>query len=142
MNNELSGEIDRDTLRKNFLQYTRKAFHLIPKIDHPHILDIGCGSGIQTIDLAMQCNGNFVAIDINEQELTRMRSRVNVKKLTHRIQVLNCSFWDMDFPNETFDIIWAEGIGGFIDIESSLSEWYRFIKLKGYLVLHDDVRKV
>ncbi len=142
MSDELKSEIDRDIFRKNFLEFTRKAFHLIPTMDYPHILDIGCGSGVQTIELAMQCNGNFVAIDINEQDLAKLRYHVNVRKLTHRIQVLNCSFRDMEFPDGAFDIIWAEGIGGFITIESSLKDWKRLIKPKGFLVLHDEARKL
>ena len=139
---ELQVELDRDTFRKNFLKYTRKAFHQIPKIDNPLILDIGCGSGVQTLELASQSNGKIIAIDIDELVITKLRKRIGERNLTNRINVENCSFRKMKFSEESFDTISAEGVGGFINIETSLKEWKRFIKPKGFLVLHDDARRL
>jgi ubiquinone/menaquinone biosynthesis C-methylase UbiE len=48
----------------------------------------------------------------------------------------------MKFSKETFDIIWAEGVGGFIGFETSLREWKRFLKPKGYLVLHNEAKRL
>ncbi len=142
MNNKTTSIIDRDILRKRFLKYTRKAYHMIPRIEHPHILDIGCGAGIQTLELAQLSKGKVTAIDIDEQELQKLRDRVKENKLQDSIEVKNCSFHDMEFPDESFDIIWAEGIGGFISIKSSMQKWKRFIKSSGFLLLHDNAERV
>jgi 2-polyprenyl-3-methyl-5-hydroxy-6-metoxy-1,4-benzoquinol methylase len=64
---------DRDSIRKNFLKYTRQAFTSIPIIDHPLILDIGCGSGVQTVELARLSNGKITAIDIDRTALAKLR---------------------------------------------------------------------
>ena len=142
MSDELTPKINRDILRKNFLKYTRKAFHLIPKINHPHILDVGCGAGIQTLELAELSKGKITAIDINETELQKLRDQIKKMELSARIRVNNCSFQGMDFPEESFDILWAEGIGEFITVESCLKDWKRFLKRGGCLVWHDDAKRL
>jgi len=45
--------------------------------------------------------------------------------------------FDMDFPDESFDIIWAEGSTFVIGFERTLKEWRRFLKPKGCLVTHE-----
>jgi len=45
---------------------TRQAFQLIPKLPQPPlILDIGCGPGAQTIELAKISKGRITALDSN-----------------------------------------------------------------------------
>ena len=36
--------LGKDKIRKRLLKYTRKALQMLPKVDRPRILDIGCGS--------------------------------------------------------------------------------------------------
>ena len=43
----------------------------------------------------------------------------------------------MDFPDESFDLIWSEGSIFLIGFERSLKEWRRYIKPKGFLVVRD-----
>jgi ubiquinone/menaquinone biosynthesis C-methylase UbiE len=45
--------------------------------------------------------------------------------------------FDMDFPDESFDIIWAEGSTFITGFERALKEWRRFLKPKGFLVVHE-----
>ena len=45
----------------------------------------------------------------------------------------------MKFPNESFDIIWAEGTTWIIGFQKGLKEWRRFIKPNGFLVVHDEL---
>ncbi|MGY5855347.1 MAG: class I SAM-dependent methyltransferase, partial [Candidatus Thorarchaeota archaeon] len=59
----------RDRLRINLLEFTRNAFRMLPQIEDPSIVDIGCGSGVQTIELAKMCNGHITAIDIDVEAL-------------------------------------------------------------------------
>lgn len=42
-------QVQKDKIRKRLLKYTRKAFRMLPQMEKPRILDIGCGSGIPTI---------------------------------------------------------------------------------------------
>ena len=45
-------------------QSTRRAFNTMTKLPkEPSILDIGCGTGMQTIELAKISNGKIIAVD-------------------------------------------------------------------------------
>ena len=52
MSKNLYSEINLEHFRGRFSKYTRKAFQMLPELDKPRILDIGCGSGVSTIELA------------------------------------------------------------------------------------------
>ena len=43
-------------------EYTLKAFEMIPAIKNPRILDIGCGPGLPTIQLAKLTDGEVIGI--------------------------------------------------------------------------------
>jgi len=137
MANEI--EIKIEELRKNFLQYTRKAFEMLPKIDNPQILDVGCGSGIPAIELAQLSNAMIIGIDIDQEALKKFNEKIKKFNLSDHVKTINCSLLDMDFPNENFDIIWAEGVMPFIGFERALKEWHRMLKKNGFIVVHDDL---
>ena len=46
----------------------------------------------------------------------------------------------MDFPKDSFDIIWTEGAAFVIGFEKSIKNWRRFLKNNGFLVIHDDIK--
>ncbi|UCG00753.1 MAG: class I SAM-dependent methyltransferase [Candidatus Heimdallarchaeota archaeon] len=140
MTDDTFTEIDRDIFRKKFNQYTRKAFYMLPELSNPRILDIGCGSGEPTIELAALCKGEIIGIDIDQSGLNKLNSKIKAKGLTNRVKAMKCSLFDIDFPNESFDILWAEGVITTIGFERGLKEWRRLIKPKGFLVVHDDIR--
>ena len=131
-------QLGKNKIRKRLLKYTRKAFRTIPKVDRPRILDIGCGSGVSTLELAMLSRGNVIGIDIDKPALEKFARRIKETGLTNRIQVINCSMFNMDFPDESFDIVWAEGSIYAIGFERGLREWKRLLKPSGSLVVHDE----
>jgi ubiquinone/menaquinone biosynthesis C-methylase UbiE len=99
----------KDRIRKRLLKYTRKAFRMLPQLDKPRILDIGCGSGIPTMELARLSDGEIIGLDIDQDMLEVLRGNVEKAGLSDRVKIMNCSLFDMKFPDESFDIIWAEG---------------------------------
>jgi len=135
-------EISKDLLREGFNKYTRKAFHVLPKLDKPHILDVGCGSGVPTMELASLSNGQITGVDINQPFLDILMSKIKKAGLSDRVSAVKCSMYDMDFPDESFDIIWAEGSIAVIGFEKGLKEWRRFLKPGGFLGVHDDIENI
>ncbi|MDD5591000.1 MAG: class I SAM-dependent methyltransferase [Dehalococcoidales bacterium] len=127
-----------DKIRKRLLKYTRKAFRMLPQLDHPYILDIGCGSGIPTIELARLSQGRVLGLDIDQSALARFNKRIDEMGLTESIRTLTCSMVDMDFPDDSYDIIWAEGSIYVIGFENGLRQWRRFLKPGGFMVVHDE----
>ena len=128
----------KDSIRKRLLKFTRKAFYMLPKIEKPRILDIGCGSGILTLELARLGRGEVIGIDIDQHALDTFATKIADSGLSDRVKVLNCSLIDMDFPEEAFDIIWSEGSIYAIGFEKGLREWKRFLKQGGFMVVHDE----
>jgi SAM-dependent methyltransferase len=47
--------------------------------------------------------------------------------------------YDIDFNEESFDIVWSEGSIYAIGFERGLKEWKRLIKPNGFLVIHEMV---
>ena len=50
--------------------------------------------------------------------------------------------FEMDFPDESLGIIWAEGSISVIGFERGLKEWRRLLKPGGFLVVHAETRKM
>jgi len=118
-------------------EYTQKAFEVIPKLNQPRILDIGCGPGMQTIMLAKLSNGEVIGIDIFQQYLDQLKELIKKENLQKRVKAINQSMDDIRFPEEYFDIIWAEGSIFIIGFEKGLKEWKKFLKPNGFLVIHE-----
>lgn len=142
MSKNLYSEIDRDHFRKRLLKYTKKAFGLLPKLDKPRILDVGCGSGVPTIVLAKLSKGEVVGLDIDRPLLDELNRKILREGLSDRVETKKCSMLEMDFPDESFDIIWAEGSISMIGFERGLKEWRRLLKPGGFLVVHTETRKI
>ncbi len=115
---------------------------MLPKMDKPRILDIGCGSGIPTLELARLSQGDVIGIDIDESALNQLAGKIKESGLTDRIKAVNCSMLDMDFAEGSFDIIWSEGSIYAIGLEKGLREWKRFLKPGGFIVVHDEAGNV
>jgi len=135
---EKDWQITKEALRGNVVKYTRKAFQLLPNLDKPDILDIGCGSGIPTLELAALSNGQITALDNDQSQLDILAEKLKELGLDNRIIILNKSMTEMAFPARSFDIIWAEGSICVIGFENMLKRCRDFIKPGGFMVIHDD----
>lgn len=125
-------------LRATFLKYTRKAYSLLPRMTPPRILDIGCGSGLATMELAILSGSEVVGIDINETVLVEMRRRIEDAGLGHRVKAVNASLFDTGFADEeSFDILWEEGALHLFDPAMSLSACRLLLKSGGFFVIHE-----
>jgi ubiquinone/menaquinone biosynthesis C-methylase UbiE len=103
----------------------------------PRILDIGCGPGLQTIKLAQLSDSTIIGIDTHQPFLDQLKTSAKQNNCSEKIITKNMSMFEMDFPEEYFDIIWAEGSIFIIGFEQGLSAWKKFIKKNGYLAVHE-----
>jgi len=140
MSEEILIELDLDHFRKVFNKYTIKAFRKLPKLKNPRILDIGCGSGVPTMELAKLSDGEIIGIDIDQELLDIFSKKIEQEGLTNRVKAIKCSLLDIKFPDNSFDIIWAEGSITTLGVEKSLEGWNRLLKPSGFLVVHDEIK--
>ena len=128
----------KDLIRKNLLKYTRKAFRLLPELEKPRILDVGCGSGIPTIALARLSDGEIIGMDIDQTLLNILHKKTEQAGVSGRVRAVKCSISDTEFPAESFDIIWAEGSIHVVGFKRGLQEWKRLVKPGGFMAIHDE----
>lgn len=103
----------------------------------PKILDIGCGSGAQTIALAKAIDCEITALDIQPEILEVLRQNIKAEKLEEKITPVEGNMLDMPFQEESFDIIWSEGTIYNMGFEAGVSEFKRFLKPGGYLAVSE-----
>lgn len=118
------------------MPFTRKAFQIIPHIDEPLIADIGCGTGVVTLELAALSNGSVIGIDIDRIALGRLEQRIKKAGLGGRVKAVNCSMSDLKFDANSLDIMWSEGAIFVVGFEGGLKLWRCFIRPGGFLVVH------
>ena len=128
-----------DDLRGGLLEHSRRAYSLIPRIDRPRILDIGCGSGLLTIELARMSAGDVVGIDVDESAIERLRRRAAQAGPSRRISAVNASLFDTGLPDESFDILWGEGALHLLEPCRSFPACRRLLKPGGFLVAGETV---
>ena len=115
---------------------TRKAFNTIPKPPkQPLILDIGCGPGVQTIELAKLSKGRIIALDNHQPFLDKLIRNAKEEELLDHIVPTNISMLDMDFGENTFDIIWSEGALYFMGFQNGLRRCHQLLKNDGFLAV-------
>jgi ubiquinone/menaquinone biosynthesis C-methylase UbiE len=102
---------------------------------HPHILDVGCGSGAQTLDLARLIDGEILAVDNHQPFLDALQLKAAEQGLSGRIRVLNSDMNDLHLGDQKFDIIWSEGAIYIMGFEKGLKEMQRLLKPIGYVAV-------
>jgi len=140
MSEDILIELDLDHFREVFNKYTIEAFQKLPKFEKPRILDIGCGSGVPTMVLARLSDGEVIGIDIDQEVLDILSKKIEQEGLTSRVKAIKCSLINIKFPDNSFDIIWAEGSITSLGVEKSLRGWNRILKPKGFMVIHDEIK--
>ena len=119
-------------------QITKKAFECIPEhIESPVIIDIGCGTGTQTLDLAMLSGGLVYALDNYKPFLDILSAKAEQKNL--QITPVCGSMDNLPFNEKFFDIVWAEGSIYNIGVKKGLCYFKKFLKPGGYLACSEVV---
>src|SRR4030042_676297 len=101
--------------------------------EKPKILDIGCGPGRQTMELARLSGGKITALDNHQPFLDKVRKDADALGLSPHIETLNQDMKAMDFETGSFDVIWAEGALTLMGFENGLKTCRPLLKEKGYL---------
>ncbi|MCG8671952.1 MAG: class I SAM-dependent methyltransferase [Pseudomonadales bacterium] len=119
---------------------TKRAFGLMKDIpESPRILDIGCGPGVQTVELLKLSGGKVLALDFLPLMIERTKSNAEIAKVSKRLEVLQQDMNQMAFPPNSFDVIWSEGAIYNLGFENGLRKIKNFVKPGGYVAVSEAV---
>ena len=105
----------------------------------PSVLDLGCGTGAQTIHLAELTSGFIVAIDHHAPSIERLRETVADLGLAHRIRPRVGDIADPHEPPGSFDLVWSEGALYNLGLERALPICRDLLRPRGYLGFTDAI---
>ncbi len=80
-----------------------------PQPARMRVLDIGCGPGAQTLELARHLDGTIVAIDNHQPYLDELERRARAEGLTEKIRPCLKDMHALSEEDGVFDLVWAEG---------------------------------
>ena len=124
MPNELIFEIHEGLPRQGVgrNEYTRRAYEMLPPLRTPRILDLGCGSGAPSLELARVSGGQVIGLDVHQPYLDDLSQRAEAAGLADRVTARNGSMLSIELPDESFDLVWAEGSIFIIGFDRGLEE--------------------
>ncbi len=103
------------------------------------VLDIGCGPGMQTVELAKNIDGKITALDFHKRYLEELSELAEKEGVGEKIELLEGSMFELEeyFLEGGFDLIWSEGAIYILGFERGLKEVKPFLKKDGCLVVSE-----
>ena len=134
---DIDQALNVEELRGRCLEHSQQAYRLLPRFEHPRILDIGCGQGQQTMELARLAGSEVIGIDTDQAALSKLKQRIDKACLGNQIKAIHVSLFDNKFDDNSFDLLWEEGVFHLLDASKCLPECWRLLRPEGYLVMHE-----
>lgn len=113
---------------------------MTPRPDRPAVLDIACGPGGQTLDLAELLPGaRITAVDLNPAFLRDLQDRARARGLEGSIDALRGDMAALPFEPGAFDILWCEGAAYILGVARALQLWRPLLKPGGHVGLSEPI---
>jgi len=123
--------------RYNMEPYLKKEFELIKK-NYSNYLEIGCGQGIDAINICEKLseNSSYIAIDFSKESIIKAKEHLNKKKISQNFFVEPIfKFGDaqsLEFKDKEFDFIYSMGVLHHTpNPQKCIDEIYRVLKNDG-----------
>jgi ubiquinone/menaquinone biosynthesis C-methylase UbiE len=99
------------------------------------VLEYGCGPGHNAFFLARHAR-NLVAIDISDYAIKTAAEHARKEGLTN-VQFIEMNAEELEFENETFDLIFGNSILHHLNVEQSYNEIIRVLKPGGRAIFYE-----
>lgn len=125
-------------LRRRFNKEFR--FSLMGPLKGKRILDVGCGEGVNAVMLAMM-GASVTGIDISAKAIEVAQRRAEHNNVAHRVQFICSPIETAPLTDQSFDIIWGDGILHHVldDLEPILQHLWRSLKPDGCFLFAEPV---
>ncbi len=106
----------------------------------PRVLDLGCGAGGQTLQLAeLIPRGTIIAMDSHAPSIERLQATLAERGLANRVSAMVGDMAEPKCLPNGFDLIWSEGALYSIGLRKALSVCHGLLRPGGYLAFTDAV---
>ncbi len=113
---------------------TRRAFEMMKSIPaDASILDVACGPGMQTMELARLSSGHITALDFHPPFLQDVERRAAEAGIAARVRTVHASMMEMPLNDGAFNAIWCEGAMYIMGPRAALTQWKRLLAPRGFI---------
>jgi SAM-dependent methyltransferase len=104
------------------------------------VLDIACGPGMQTVDLAeLLPQATITALDNHAPFLAEAAQRAAARGVAGRVATVLGDMAMLPFPPGSFDLLWCEGAAYIIGLARALGSWRPLLAPNGRIALSEPV---
>ena len=104
------------------------------------VLEVACNRGDNLIRVYTKYKCKIIGIDIDQVAIDQALENIHLLSLDKEIEVRNMNALNLDFEDETFDLIINEAMLTMLkneDKAKALKNYHRVLKKGGYLLTHD-----
>ncbi|MEQ8860028.1 MAG: class I SAM-dependent methyltransferase [Pseudomonadales bacterium] len=104
------------------------------------VLDVGCGPGQQTLDLAaLLPRAGIIAVDLHASYLAEVRRRAAGAGLAARIAPVRADMGRLPIAPASIDLAWCEGAAYIVGLQAALAAWRPLLRGGGAVAFTDAV---
>ncbi len=96
------------------------------------VLEVGCGTGRTACAIHTMYNASVIGVDIHPQMIEKARSRA--KAMKSPVTFMTVDRGALPFDAESVDVIVAESVTVFNDVQPMLGEYYRMLRPGGFVL--------
>ncbi|HLC51655.1 MAG TPA: class I SAM-dependent methyltransferase [Candidatus Nanoarchaeia archaeon] len=121
-------------MHKSAVEFTYK---IMGDLNGKKLLEIGCGSGLQTIDFIKK-GAKVTAIDISSKSVSVTRSLLKKNNLRAEVKKINAE--NMNLPNDSFDIVYINCVLMHANQDKTIKESLRVLKRGGIFIFKESLK--
>ncbi len=101
------------------------------------VVDVGCGTGRQTLQLLQESPVSVTATDLHEPFLLKLQELAEERGLTDRLRVEQADMGALPFAPGSIDLLWCEGAIYNLGYQQGLQTWLPLLRPGGHLCVSE-----
>ncbi|MEP0203201.1 MAG: class I SAM-dependent methyltransferase [Halioglobus sp.] len=101
------------------------------------VVDVGSGTGRQTLQLLQETPATVVATDLHQSMLAQLQRLASEWGVSDRLRIKQADMAALPFKPEGIDLIWCEAAVYNIGFEQGLKTWLPLLSADGYLCVSE-----
>lgn len=97
------------------------------------VLEVGCGTGRTACELAKTFNVEVIGVDLRETMIEKAKKRANALGCSANFMLIDQPL-ELPFPDGQFDLVVAESVSIFNDVQILIEEYLRVLRPGGKVV--------